>query len=101
MPARKTLERTNNQSSTSRLPSFLGRRTGATGLMNTRQLGLLVNLNRVLIFVLTLAGLLMDGCQLSDLPCTFALLVWLWLPLFTRVEANILKRVGSKRGHFA
>jgi hypothetical protein len=77
------------------LSSFLGRRTGAESYMNTKQLGLLINLNRVLIFVLTLVGLLMDGAQLADLPCTFALLVWLWLPVFTRMEANILKRVGT------
>lgn len=67
--------------------------------MNTKQSSFLINLNRVLIFALSLTGLLMDGFQHSDLPCTSALIVWLWLPLFTRMEANILTRVGSKRDH--
>ena len=101
MATRQTHKRTNNQGSATQLPSFLDRRTDTESYMNTKQQGLLINLNRVLIFVLTLAGLLMDGAQLADLPCTCALLVWLWLPVFTRVEANILKRVGSKHGHFA
>ncbi len=67
--------------------------------MNTRQRSLLGNLNRGLILVLTLTGLLMDGYQGSDLPCTFAMIVWLWLPLCTRIEANILNRVGANLGH--
>ncbi|MGI9294719.1 MAG: hypothetical protein ACR2PS_12115 [Pseudomonadales bacterium] len=69
--------------------------------MNARQRSFLVNLNRVLIFALTVTGLLMDGFQRSDLPCTFALIVWLWLPLCTRMEANVLTWVGSKRDHLA
>ena len=67
--------------------------------MNAKQRSFLVNLNRVLIFVLTLLGLLMDDVQLSDLPCAVALLVWLWLPLCTRVEVNLMQWVESKRGH--
>lgn len=68
--------------------------------MNAKQRSFLVNLNRVFIFSLTVIGLLMDGCQRSDLPCTFALIVWLWLPLCTRMEANVLQWVGNKRDHF-
>lgn len=67
--------------------------------MNTRQRSYLVNLNRVLIFALSFTGLLMDGFQRADLPCTFALIVWLWLPLCTRIEANLLTWVGGKRDH--
>ena len=67
--------------------------------MNARQRSLLINLNRVLIFALSLTGLLMDGFQRADLLCTVALMVWLWLPLCTRVEANLLRWVGSKRDH--
>jgi hypothetical protein len=40
--------------------------------------------------VLTLSSLLMDGLQLADLPCTLAVFLWLWLPLCTRLEANLL-----------
>jgi len=67
--------------------------------MNTKQHSFLINLNRALIFVLTLLGLLMDGIQLSDVPCSIALLVWLWLPLCTRMEAKLVRWVGSKSGH--
>jgi len=67
--------------------------------MNARQRSFLINLNRALILVLTLAGLLMDGVQLSDLPVSVALLVWLWLPLCTRIEASLMRRLSSKGGH--
>ena len=66
--------------------------------MNARQHSLLMNLNRVLIVVLTLGGLLMDGFQIADLLCTVALLVWLWLPLCTHLEAHLLHWVDGKYG---
>lgn len=58
--------------------------------MSVKQHNLLVNFNRVLIFILSLTGLLMDGYQHADLPVTLALLAWLWLALCTRLEAKIL-----------
>ena len=64
--------------------------------MNARQRSLLVNLNRIVIFVLTLGGLLMDGFQDSDLPCTVALFLWLWLPLCTRLETHLLQWAGRQ-----
>jgi len=67
--------------------------------MNARQRSFLLNLNRALIFALTLTGLLMDGFQHSDLPCTVALLVWLWLPLCTRIEASLMAWLGHTRSH--
>jgi len=67
--------------------------------MKARQRSFLVNLNRTLIFALTLVGLLMDGVQLSDLPVSVALLVWLWLPQCTRMEASLMRRIGRKGGH--
>ncbi len=60
--------------------------------MTTKQRSFLVNVNRVLIFALTVTGLLMDGYQHSDLPVTLALGTWLWLAVCTRMEANILSR---------
>ena len=63
--------------------------------MSTRQRSRLVNFNRLLILALTLTGLLMDGVQHSDLPFTVALVVWLWLAVFARMEAEILG--GAKR----
>jgi len=66
--------------------------------MNARQRRFLVNMNRVLIFVLTASGLLTDGLQLADLACTVALLVWLWLPLCARLEARLLRWTSGWRG---
>ena len=66
--------------------------------MNTRQRCVLVNLNRLLILALSVTGLLMDGLQFSDLPCSVALLVWLWLPQCARIEASLLSRVDGRRG---
>jgi hypothetical protein len=57
-----------------------------------------MNLNRVLIFALTVSGLLLDGLQLADLLCSLALFVWLWLPLCTRLEAQLLHRVDRDHG---
>ena len=64
--------------------------------MNVRQRDRLISVNRVLILALTLSGLLMDGLQLADLPCTLALLVWLWLPLCTRLEAHLLHWIDGR-----
>jgi hypothetical protein len=66
--------------------------------MNARQRNRLINLNRVLIFVLTLGGLLLDGLQIADLLGTLALFVWLWLPLCTRLEVRLLHRIDGKHG---
>lgn len=66
--------------------------------MNTRQRSRLLNLNRVLIFALTLSGVLMDGLQLADLLGMLALFVWLWLPLCTRLEAHLLRSIYSHQG---
>lgn len=68
--------------------------------MSSKQRSLLTNFNRSLIFALTLLGLLMDGYQGADLPSTLALIVWLWLPLCARLEANLLTRVNAGRGIF-
>lgn len=65
--------------------------------MAAKERNLLVHLNRLLIFALSLAGLLMDGCQASDLPVTVALLVWLWMALWTRMEEKLL---SWARRHF-
>jgi len=67
--------------------------------MNTRQRSFLVNLNRTLIFALSLVGLLLDGVQLADVPVSVALLVWLWLPQCTRMEASLMRWIGHKGGH--
>ncbi|MDJ0872854.1 MAG: hypothetical protein QNJ87_13935 [Gammaproteobacteria bacterium] len=66
--------------------------------MNARQRCRLINLNRVLIFALTLGGLLLDGLQLADSLCTLALFVWLWLPVCTRLKVHLLQRIDEKLG---
>ncbi len=64
-----------------------------------KQRRVLLNVNRVAILTLTLSGLLMDGYQRSDLPYLIALVVWLWLPQCTRIEANIIGRVSTRLHH--
>jgi len=66
--------------------------------MDTKQCSSLMNLNRALIFILTLVGLLMDGLQIADLLGTLALFMWLWLPLCTRLESHLLHRIDGKHG---
>ncbi len=63
--------------------------------MNNKQRNALANFNRVVILALTTMGLLMDGYQRADLPSTLALLVWLWLPLCARLEANLLGKLNA------
>ncbi len=63
--------------------------------MSSKQRSALAHFNRVMIFALTLMGLLMDGFQRADLPSTLALIVWLWLPLCARLEASLLTRVNA------
>jgi len=65
--------------------------------MEPRQPSRLVKLNRGLIFVLSMTGLLMDGYQNADVPFSIALIVWLWLPVCTRVEVVTLNRVRPSR----
>jgi len=66
--------------------------------MSARQRNRLIHLNRALIFVLTLLGLLLDGLQIADLLGTLALVVWLWQPLCTRLESHLLYRIDGKHG---
>ncbi|MCP4406816.1 MAG: hypothetical protein GY807_03485 [Gammaproteobacteria bacterium] len=58
-------------------------------------------MNRLFIFTLSLAGLLMDGYQRADLPLAVALVVWLWLPLCARMETRIINRVSGKEKYLA
>jgi hypothetical protein len=66
--------------------------------MNARQRSRLTNINRVLIFALTLSGLLLDGLQLADPLCSMALFVWLWLPLCARLEAQLVHWIDCRHG---
>jgi len=63
--------------------------------MSRKQRSYLSNVNRMIIFSLTVAGLLMDGFQSSDVPCTIALIVWLWLPTCTRIEAKAIDFIST------
>ena len=58
--------------------------------MSRKQRSYLSNVNRLVIFLLTVSGLLMDGFQSADVPCTIALVIWLWLPTCTRIEAKAI-----------
>ena len=65
--------------------------------MKTSQSNYLTNLNRILIFALTAIGLATDGLQFTDLLSALALFVWLWLPLCTRLELQLLQRFNRKQ----
>jgi len=52
------------------------------------------NMNRVLIFTLTSAGMLMDGYHYTDILCIGSLIIWLWLPAINKIEIGVLKRVN-------
>ena len=68
--------------------------------MSQKQRDYLSNMNRMIIFSLTVTGLLMDGLQPSDIPCTIALIVWLWLPLCIRIEAKAINFINTKTNGF-
>lgn len=63
--------------------------------MSNKQQSSLRNMNRVFIFILTVAGLLMDGYQTADVLCSFALVNWLWLPQCIKFEAKALRYISS------
>jgi hypothetical protein len=63
--------------------------------MKTIQRNRLDNFNRVLIFSLTLGGLLLDGFRMADLLCMLAVFLWLWMPQCTRLEAQLLRSVNK------
>jgi hypothetical protein len=71
--------------------------TSGSSDMNITQHHRLTSANRVLIFTLTLGGMLMDDIRLADLPCSVALFMWLWLPLCIRLEARLLRWLGENR----
>lgn len=63
--------------------------------MSRKQQNYLSNVNRMIIFLLTVAGILMDGFQYADILCAIALIVWLWLPLCTRIEAKAINYIST------
>jgi len=63
--------------------------------MSRKHRSYLSNVNRMVIFLLSVAGLLMDGFQSSDVPLTIALIVWLWLPTCTRIEAKAIDFIST------
>jgi hypothetical protein len=58
--------------------------------MNVKLQSRLTNLNKLLVFVLSLGSLLMDGLQSDDIPCISALYIWLWMPFFTHQQVLFL-----------
>lgn len=63
--------------------------------MTNKQRSYLSNMNRIIIFSLTLAGLLIDGIHTSDILCTIAVFVWLWMPLCTRIETKAIDYIST------
>ena len=63
--------------------------------MKTHPRNRLVIVNRLLIFSLTLGGLVMDGFQIADLLCMLAVFLWLWMPQCTRIEVRLLRWINK------
>ncbi len=63
--------------------------------MSQKHRSQLIQMNRVLIFVLSLIGMSMDGYTGADIVLTAALVVWLWLPQCTRIECRIIEHLDA------
>lgn len=63
-----------------------------------REKGVIHNVNRIVIAVLTIIASAMDGLNFQDLLFTISLLLWLWLPECDRIEAKILSHFKGERG---
>jgi hypothetical protein len=59
--------------------------------MTTKQCSQLTNINRLLILFLTVVGLAMDGPQAADLFFSAASCIWLWMPVWMRMEVQLFK----------
>jgi len=57
----------------------------------------LSNMNRVVIFLLSLSGFLMDGFQTADILCSIAVILWLWLPYCIEIEEIIINRIRTSQ----
>ena len=54
---------------------------------------MLMQLNRCLIAILSLIGLLLDGGQFADLLLEIAAILWLWSTELHALEAVLLRRM--------
>ena len=66
--------------------------------MTKRQETWMLNqLNRSLIAILSLIGLLLDGGQFADLVLETAAILWLWSSELRALEAALLRRMQMRR----
>ena len=66
--------------------------------MTKRQETQMLNqLNRSLIAILSLIGLLLDGGQFADLVLETAAILWLWSSELRALEAALLRRMQIRR----
>ena len=66
--------------------------------MTTKQEKRLVNnLNRVVVALLSLTGMLLDGGQVSDIILELAVVFWLWMPECHSLELAVLHRVHHEK----
>ena len=54
---------------------------------------MLKHMNRGLIAILSLAGMLLDGGQFADLLLELAVILWLWTAELRTLEVALLRRV--------
>ncbi len=60
--------------------------------MTTKQRYQLTNINRLMIFSLTVVGLVMDWPQAADLFFSVASCIWLWMPGCMRMQVQLYLR---------
>ncbi len=60
--------------------------------MTTRQRNQLTNINRLMIFSLTVVGLVMDGPHAADLFFSAASCIWLWMPVCMRMQVQLFRQ---------
>ena len=53
--------------------------------------------NRTVIALLSLTGMMLDGCELADVVLQVAVILWLWMPEWRVVERALLHHLQPSR----
>lgn len=54
---------------------------------------IVTHINRLLIAVISLIGMMLNGTELADLILELAIIFWLWMPEFHALEITALHRL--------
>ena len=61
-------------------------------MTNRQENRIVANINRIMIAVISLVGMLLNGADLADLLLEMAIIFWLWMPEIHALEITILHR---------